>query len=229
MLLKLAGEDGHALQEQALEAIGHLGRSPRADEVFKILERHAKFNTTTGSHALIGLRWLGTAGRLADHPGARGRPDVSRSASRSSNCWATTTIRRPATCCSGCWPRPTTMVLLIGADRRPAALRPRLPRAGLRGACRTPTWSTAGTTTTEILDRVLDRGEPRRIFEILPKCADEVRDALTDVLLNRPEPPVAEALAALDSPDADHGRGGGPRPGPGRRGRPAPGRRWRRP
>jgi ParB family chromosome partitioning protein len=53
----------------------------------------------------------------------------------------------------------------------------------------------------EALARVRDRGEPRRIFEILPKCPDTVRDALATGLLNRPEPPVAEARAALDSPD----------------------------
>src|SRR5262249_49188118 len=60
VLLKLAGEDGHALQEPALEAIGHFGRSPRAEEVFKGLERHARLNSGICWHALKGLRWLRT-------------------------------------------------------------------------------------------------------------------------------------------------------------------------
>src|SRR5439155_27349138 len=41
-LLRLAGEDGHALQEVAAEAIGHLGRSSKAEEIFQLLERHAR-------------------------------------------------------------------------------------------------------------------------------------------------------------------------------------------
>ena len=52
----------------------------------------------------------------------------------------------------------------------------------------------------EILDRVRDRGEPRRIFEILPNCLDGATEALAVGLRNRPELPLAEARSALESP-----------------------------
>ncbi len=80
VLLKLAGEDGHALQEQALEAIGHMGRSPRADEVFKLLERHAKGDTGDRLACPERPAMARHPRRLADHPGVCGRPAYAVSA-----------------------------------------------------------------------------------------------------------------------------------------------------
>ena len=75
--------------------------------------------------------------------------------------------------------------------------------------------------------RSATRGEPRRIFEILPKCPDEVREPLATSLLNRPEPPVAEARAALDSPDPSRPRVAARILGRAGAGRPRRRRRWR--
>src|SRR5206468_12222842 len=55
-LLSLAGEDGHALQEAAAEAIGHLKRSPQADAIFRLLERLAKGTGGVARRAVVGLR-----------------------------------------------------------------------------------------------------------------------------------------------------------------------------
>src|SRR5262249_11380532 len=59
-LMKLGAEDGHALQEPAAEAIGHFGRSARAGEVFRILERNVKGPQGVAQSALKGLRWFDT-------------------------------------------------------------------------------------------------------------------------------------------------------------------------
>jgi ParB family chromosome partitioning protein len=224
VLLKLAGEDGHALQEPALEAIGHFGRSPRADEVFKVLERHAKFDSGVGGHALDGLRWIGTRGAWQIIRGC--------AADRGRVPW----IRVNAIELLGHDKDPATRDLLLRllaegeapfidealrAARRaigPESLEP--DYAALRNG-----WAQSldaydelrrrlldhpgpyflerrlAGEYDEILRRVRDRGEPRRLFEILAKCADAVREALANVLLNHPEPPVAEALSALESPD----------------------------
>src|SRR5207248_1943629 len=51
------------------------------------------------------------------------------------------------------------------------------------------------------LERVCERGEARRIFEILPKVDEKVYDALATSLLSRPALPLAEAQAVISSPD----------------------------
>jgi ParB family chromosome partitioning protein len=53
-----------------------------------------------------------------------------------------------------------------------------------------------------VLERVAERGEPRRLFEVLPKSRGETPAALAAILLGRPSLPEAEARAALDSSDA---------------------------
>lgn len=60
LLLRLATEQDHALQEPAAEAIGHMGRSPRAEEVLKALLRLAEADSGVGCRAITGLRHLGT-------------------------------------------------------------------------------------------------------------------------------------------------------------------------
>ena len=57
ILLKLAGDDGHALQEDAAEAIGHLGKSDRADKVLELLKRFAKRLKTYLPGILSHCRW----------------------------------------------------------------------------------------------------------------------------------------------------------------------------
>ena len=51
------------------------------------------------------------------------------------------------------------------------------------------------------LTRVCDKGDARRILEIVPKCQALVQERLTTSLLNRPNVPVAEARTALGSAD----------------------------
>jgi ParB family chromosome partitioning protein len=203
VLLKLAGEDGHALQEPALEAIGHFGRSPRADEVFKILERHARLNTGVGTHALIGLRWLGTRAawqiirQAAADPGRLHRMNVVELLGHDEDPATRDLLLRTLSD-----DQPNVLLWAHQAARRvfgPDSLEPDYAVLQNPSVIQMSEYR-------EILRRVLDRGEPRRLFEILPKCPDGVRQELSNVLLNRPEPPVAEALAALDSPDPDTAR-----------------------
>src|SRR5262249_9635488 len=59
-LVQLAGEEGHALQEAAAEAVGHLKRSPQADNIFRLLERLAKGTGGVAQRALVGLRYFDT-------------------------------------------------------------------------------------------------------------------------------------------------------------------------
>ena len=61
LLLKLAGDSEHALQDAAVEAIGHLGDSEKAPEIFSLLQRYVDSeNLPLVTNAVKGLRWLNT-------------------------------------------------------------------------------------------------------------------------------------------------------------------------
>src|SRR5262249_2743328 len=59
-LLKLANEDGNPLQDDAAEALGHMGRSPQGPAIFALLERLARGSGSLAENAVNGLRWLNT-------------------------------------------------------------------------------------------------------------------------------------------------------------------------
>jgi len=60
VLLRLANEDGHALQDVAAEAIGHMGKSEKSAEILDLLKRLVHSKASVASRALIGLRWFDT-------------------------------------------------------------------------------------------------------------------------------------------------------------------------
>ena len=60
VLLKLAADQDHALQEAATEAIGHMGKSKKADEIFAILSRLVNSTDGLAERAICGLRWFDT-------------------------------------------------------------------------------------------------------------------------------------------------------------------------
>ncbi|WP_020560479.1 HEAT repeat domain-containing protein [Thiofilum flexile] len=62
-LLSLAQEQGHFLQEVAIEALGHLGQSDKAETIFRLLKsalENADYYSDMVSRALNGLRWFNT-------------------------------------------------------------------------------------------------------------------------------------------------------------------------
>ena len=61
VLLKLATEDAHALQDCAAEAIGHLRESPNKEKILRTLIRLVSSGGSVGRQALVGLRWLDDA------------------------------------------------------------------------------------------------------------------------------------------------------------------------
>jgi ParB family chromosome partitioning protein len=210
ILLRLAGEEGHALQDAAAEAIGHLGKSEKAEQIFQLLERFAKGNGNATGNALRGLRWFNTVAG-----------------------WQL--IRKRATD-SGCYFRETAIEMLghnddlatrdlllkmLAAEDDPDLVEKTRQSAGrlfgegslemdyallqnamIEDALEDPYSGLENLDAAKVLERVGEKGEARRIFEILPKCSDQVQQSLTTSLLNRATPPVAEAQAVLASNDA---------------------------
>ena len=203
-LLKLAGDDGHALQESAAEAIGHMGKSPRADEVLKLLKRQAEGDTGVALSALKGLRWLDTR--------AGWQQIRARAADPSSP------FRGVAVELLGHNDDPATRDLLLKliATLSPWGNQANAPQA-LESARRVfgmaslePDYASLQNPNAlrfydldNILGRVRERGEASRIFEILPKCPEGgIREGLRGCLLNRPSLPLVEARDALEGVDA---------------------------
>jgi len=198
-LLRLAGEEEHALQEDAAEAIGHLKSTPKGDAIEALLLRLAQGSGGVARQALAGLRWFDSQkgwallrGRVADEsaevratavellafdadPASRAAivDRVEKEASSQPANKAAEALRK--------WEQPGSLepdYILLGA---------RL--AGLGG---------------NVVERLRERGDPARILAALPRIqpandAAYVRPLVT-ALFARDPLPVEAAAAVLDSP-----------------------------
>jgi ParB family chromosome partitioning protein len=197
-LLKLAGEDGHALQEPAAEAIGHLGRSDKAEEIYKLLERCVRGGFSgVAQKALRGLRWL-------DNPAAwkliRKTADNDEAEHRLTAIEQLGYNDDPAT-------RSLLLRLLESLDYQNEVQAALTSARRLWGAdALDPDFALLRNRGDELesvrkepLRRVCERGEPDRIFALLPSAEDEVKRTLASSLLNRQPLPVAQAVSGLTS------------------------------
>jgi ParB family chromosome partitioning protein len=200
LLLKLAGEDDHALQQVAAESLGRLGQADKAEEIYKILERLAKMQGGLGASAIRGLRHLNTEAGWG----------LIRERLRDSQFY----FREVAAEALGYNDVPATRDLLLetlardpaGGDLVEAAynsLRRLLGPDSLE-----PDYALLQNPELEVdyqdqdkaaLDRVCRLGDPARILEILPRCHSSTLIPLAESLLRREKPPLKEAQAALES------------------------------
>ena len=198
-LLKLAADDGHALQEAAAEAIGHLRKAARAEEVGKMLDRLARSpRDGVARRALIGLRHFDTVA------GWR----VIRAKAKDKSWWT----RRVACEQLGYDPDPATRPLLLDVLRTESdgdvagvaldsavrlfgadSVEPYYAAVENDEAAADP----LGHSDLVPVDVVCDRGDPLRLLDLFPRCSPEVKERLEASLTGRPAVPVAEATAAL--------------------------------
>jgi ParB family chromosome partitioning protein len=203
VLLKLANESGHALQEAAAEAIGHLRKSPRAGEIEKTLERLAK-SPMNGvmQRALVGLRWF-------DSPGGW---QIIRAKTKDS-AWKTRQIA-----CEQLRhdPDPHTKDLLLEIlckdtdnDATGAALDSALVLFGQDSM--EPFYAAVlnrqfadyqlGKSKLNPIEQVAEKGDPLRLLELFPKCSVAIQERLEASLTSRKDVPVKEATAAMAHED----------------------------
>lgn len=200
LLLRLVNEDGHALQEEAAEAIGHLRSAPRAAPIEAILLRLARGPAAgVAARALTGLRFFGS------HEG-----------------WSL--IRKLAA--DERYPIRLKVAELLAFDADPAgaevltrrleeetdrgiAQRAAASLRKLRGeASLEPDYVLLRTRFIDLeprtLERLKERGDPAQILDALPRIAPEQEATtirpLVAALLGREPPPVDEAAARLESP-----------------------------
>ena len=200
VLLKLANEDGHALQEAAAESLGHMGKSEQAEEIFHLLERLSRGQGGLSASALRGLRWFNT------HAG-----------------WQ---LIRQKLEDSG-YPYRPVAIELLGYNDDPATRDLLLKtiakntdgyiyRNALNSARRlwgeealepdyallqNPQANSNRDPFRDALKRVSENGEAATIFPIIAHCPKDISDTLITSLMNRVPPPLNEAKEALVSLD----------------------------
>jgi ParB family chromosome partitioning protein len=200
LLLKIANDPTHELREAAVEALGHMPRTDRAEEVLRLLLDLSRGQDRVGIGALKGLRWL-------DHPEG----------------WQV--IRRRSTEWGG-WAVQATAVELLGYNDEPASrdlilrLLAETPDTDVFEAARNSAHRLWGRESlepdyaairnheidpderTQLLDRLRERGDARRMLEVVPHLDAETAGRIEEILLARQPLPVAEARAVVSGPDA---------------------------
>ncbi len=196
MVLKLAAEQGHALQESALEAIGHMRSSDRADQIFSLLEKHAKDKERHGlaQMSLKGLRWFDTPkgwDLIRECAADRNRP-----------------VRETAIDLLGYKDDPANRDLLLGIirmDDNYAAVLCAITAA--RRICGPEDYapdyailqSQWPALDKDALKRVCMSGKEVEILTVLTRCQPHVQKALETALLQRDPLPVEAAAHTIGS------------------------------
>ncbi len=196
VLLKLAGDEGHELQESAAEALGHMGKSPKAEEIFQLLARMARGYTHLSIAALKGLRWFDSKEGWKI---IRERAVDPNFYQRDELCELLGHNDEPAT-------RDLVLKLLREEDdewfleQLMDSARKLWGSEGLE-----PDYAVIQNKETDSYDdpldgslnRVCEKGDPKQLLLILPNCQSEVQERLGSSLLNRVPAPLAEAREAL--------------------------------
>jgi ParB family chromosome partitioning protein len=197
-LLRLANEDRHALQEAAAEAIGHLGASKKAEDIFILLQRLSKGHGGVAENALRGLRWFNTFEGW----------QLVQDRAKDYGFWQ----RETAVEMLGYHDEAGTRDLLL--DLIANETEGSIVETAMTSARRLwgdealePDYAWLSNAAVvhmdygqRALERICSRGEPKRILEILPKCRGEgAAQQLSVSLLGRSPLPINEAAEALSS------------------------------
>jgi ParB family chromosome partitioning protein len=198
LLLKIVNDPEHVLRDEAAEALGHMGRSPKAEEILRLLTDLARGGVAEG--ALRGLRWF-------DHPD--GWQLIRRRAAE-----AGSPLQETAVELLGFNDDPATrdlLLRLLAETNDPGVAQFALGSARRLWGNDSPEPDYAAVQNRDVLDdeeyeellkRLRERGDARRLLEVLPKLDAETAEAVKGILLNRQPLPVAEAAAVVAGSDA---------------------------
>ncbi|OUS26046.1 hypothetical protein A9Q99_19935 [Gammaproteobacteria bacterium 45_16_T64] len=203
-LLAIANDDEHALQEEAAEAIGHLGLSDKAKEIFDLLTRFLGSDRwMLVSNALRGLRYFNTreGWQLVrekasdktfydrevalemlgynDDPATKDLLLLTLASKDSNYCqWGEAALESARRLFGVDSLEPDLAFLCCGAD------------------------DVSDNSFGKALARVCSTSDAENIFRILPKCGDSVCTQLGLSLLNKETLPIGDAVQILSSSSA---------------------------
>jgi ParB family chromosome partitioning protein len=200
LLMKIANDPEHALREEAVEALGRMRRSAKVEEIRELLLNLARAANRLSDSALRGLRWL-------DHP--EGWQVIRRRAADPSN----PGLQDVAIELLGYNDDPATREVLLrllagGVDYEMLETALTAARRLWGEESLEPDYAVVRNTEIDpdvqegVLRRLQERGDARRLLEILPRLDAETAGRLKGILLSRQPLPVAEAQAVVAGPDA---------------------------
>ncbi len=195
LLLKIVNDPEHPLRATAAEALGHIRRSDKAEEILQVLQGLARGKDNVAQGALKGLRWF-------DHPD--GWQLIRRKAAEG---------EYSAVELLGYNDDPATRDLLLRLlaeteywdlfEKALASARRLWGEESLEPDYAAVQNAEADSDERDQLFRRLqERGDARRMLEILPRLDADGAARLKEILLNRQPLPVAEAQAVASGPDA---------------------------
>jgi ParB family chromosome partitioning protein len=199
LLFKIANDQEHSLRQTAIEAIGHLGRSTHSDEILRLLLPLARRNEYQAVNALAGLRWL-------DHPD--GWQLILRRAQDSSIYFQDDVVKL-----LGYHDEPVTREVLLRLlreteDESVFEAAQESARRLWGGESLEPDYAGICNRNMDndfledLFKRLRERGDARRLLEILPQLDEDTANTLQSILLARRPLPVAEARAVLGGGNA---------------------------
>jgi HEAT repeat protein len=197
-LLRLVNEDGHALQEEAAEALGHLKATPKGPQIEAILLRLAAGNGGVAGQALAGLRWFDS---LEGWRLVRERVEDDDARIRLQVVDILAHDRDPAS-------RAALIDRLENEDDYRVARKAAESLRKLDGDdSLEPDYAIAcaayGNLEPRTVERLRERGDAGRLLDLLPKIPedreDELVPPLTAALLARSPLPLDAAAARLES------------------------------
>jgi ParB family transcriptional regulator, chromosome partitioning protein len=198
-LLRLVNEDGHALQEEAAEAIGHLRLTAKGPQIEALLLRLGRGSGGVAQRALTGLRWFDSRegwslirGRIRDDEAA---------------------IRLKVAELLAADPDPASREALIqrieedpdrNVARRAAQSLRKLDGPDAIELDYVLVRARFGGLEERTVERLKARGDPGRILDVLPRIPDSLSGVylgpLEAALLARDPLPLEAAAARLESP-----------------------------
>jgi ParB family transcriptional regulator, chromosome partitioning protein len=193
VLLRLASDDAHALQESAAVAIGHMGKTSESRKIFDLLKRLAAQKGAIAARAIRGLRYFDSAD---------GWVLIRQTAADENSCCRAVAIEQlqynndPAT-------KDLLLELISQGNWTPAQLASTRRLFGMESlepdyAALKGNYELTLEPHNRCLHRVCEAGEPARMIELIPKTNVGVRAALASNLVSRDPLPIALALPALE-------------------------------
>lgn len=200
VLIGLAANDEHALQESAAEAIGHLAHTEQAEAVFTLLDRLSRGDGEVALNALTGLRyydtregWARVRDRAEDDDWSVRERVAELLAFHDDDLAREALLERVRK--DDDWDVVVAAVASLRTLNGPDDLA--VDYALLQ--------SDAGVDEEDFVQRIAERGAAADIFAVLPKIdarmVDEYVEPLVAALMSRDPLPIDAAASALSDPD----------------------------